>query len=267
MRGTMRANTRARRRGCGFVGYGLRVPPRHRKSGTPLECGPICASATEAEPAGFHRVRSWCPRISPALRVMRYAFHPTTRATGTPFERRPMCALATEAEPADHRPVRSWCPRISQPSHTGDGPGYERDQTATYSLRRSSALSPACRRIAWTVPSGRSPGCRRTVVRALVAGFHQISWLPFACRSNTKPARLSFPMTSSALSPESLPIATRSPGYGCRPLRKPRCEAQEEVHPRARCTTPRACGQRPGRSPASPPRFDPAPQDQEAPCW
>ncbi len=74
-----------------------------------------------------------------------------------------------------------------------------------HNRRKSSTDSMACLTIARTVPSGKSPGWRGTVVRALVAGLYQISWLPFAWRSKTNPARLNLRMTSSALWPASLP--------------------------------------------------------------
>jgi len=45
----------------------------------------------------------------------------------------------------------------------------------TYAPRNASDSTPACRTIARTVPSGRSPGWRGTVVVARVIGFHQIS--------------------------------------------------------------------------------------------
>lgn len=67
-----------------------------------------------------------------------------------------------------------WCERLSW--------------TAAYLFfRKPSSEIPACFRIARRVPSGMSPGWLGMVVYRFVCSLYQISWLPAAWRSNTKP--------------------------------------------------------------------------------
>ena len=78
--------------------------------------------------------------------------------------------------------------------------------TAAHARRKSAGSTPACLSIARSVPSGMSPGWFGTVVYRSVRGLNQISWLPAAWRSNSKPHTLSFRTISRYRNPASRPI-------------------------------------------------------------
>jgi len=92
----------------------------------------------------------------------------------------------------DHHSWRGWCAEAARRAtwgrRAGAPKGGTRHRQRSSTPSKVSTSTPACRTIARAVPSGTSPGWRGTVVRALVLGFHHISWLPRADRSNTYPS-------------------------------------------------------------------------------
>ena len=96
--------------------------------------------------------------------------------------------------------------RDSFPLRVSVGSGPKGTVTAAHARRKSAGSIPACLSIARSVPSGMSPGWFGTVVYRSVRGLNQISWLPAAWRSNSKPHTLSFRAISRYRNPASRPI-------------------------------------------------------------